>query len=526
MALMPFFCLPALAQQPPCVIGGTVVDSASNRPVARARVMASGSYSLVRLTGEQGDFCFEKLDVGEYRVLVQKPGYEETEHGVVLAVEETGVINPLAIRMTPYAIIAGMVLDDSGEPLSGAEVTVWNRVRGKTGWGPEEVESRNSDNHGAFRFSELAPGTYYLSVNQAENDEHGSAFPMVGSDGQPLLEKPVETFYAGAFSFGGATPLELKAGQHADSLVLTLKKTRLRRVSGRIAYPPRSAFLTYEGESETGRGAEGAIPIARDGTFVKLGLPPAHYTLRLNDGPQAIAQKEVDLTIGDAQGVTLEPIVTVDIPVVFHTEGKGPAFLPRAPGGAPSVLVREDSGEPIVLQTVGDRAYRFAAVPLGVYRLELAMAGQSLYLKGVSYGGETQTGNKVDLRSARTGGLELTFSAKVASVQGRAVPPSGEAGENQSTDLTVILVGADVSIALETGTDQKGRFQMRTVPPGKYRLFAIEGFDDGVWGSPELAKALAAKSVEVELKESEKKQVSVTIISAGEWNAALKKIGE
>jgi hypothetical protein len=82
-----------------------------------------------------------------------------------------------------------------------------------------------------------------------------------------------------------------------------------------------------------------------------------------------------------------------------------------------------------------------------------------------------------------------------------------------------------VRIAGHAGTDQKGRFRMAGVAPGKYRLFAIEGFDDDRWGSPELAKVLEAKSVELELKESDKKQVSVTVISAGEWAAAVKKIG-
>jgi hypothetical protein len=63
------------------------------------------------------------------------------------------------------------------------------------------------------------------------------------------------------------------------------------------------------------------------------------------------------------------------------------------------------------------------------------------------------------------------------------------------------------------------------VAPGKYRLFAIEGFDDEEWGSPELAKVLQAKSVELQLKESDKRQVSVTAITAGEWAAAVKKTG-
>jgi hypothetical protein len=94
----------------------------------------------------------------------------------------------------------------------------------------------------------------------------------------------------------------------------------------------------------------------------------------------------------------------------------------------------------------------------------------------------------------------------------------------------VILVdeandGEPARIAGATGTDQKGRFRLPGVAPGKYRLFAIEGFDDEEWGSPELAKVLQAKSVELQLKESDKRQVSVTAITAGEWAAAVKKTG-
>jgi hypothetical protein len=185
------------------------------------------------------------------------------------------------------------------------------------------------------------------------------------------------------------------------------------------------------------------------------------------------------------------------------------------------MLVRDGSDEAVGLQVADDGTYRFPGVERGIYRLHIQLAGQKLYLKGVTYGGETLTGNKLDLRTARAGGLEITLSSNVAEVQGRVATP-----EEESDDLTVILVDEAERIAGETGTDQKGRFRMAGVAPGRYRLFAIEDFDDNVWGSPELEKVLAAKSVEVELKESDKKQVSVTVISAHEWAEAVKKIGE
>jgi len=527
-ASIALFGFQALAQQHVCIIGGAVVDSSSNQPIARARVLVTASYSLMRITDDEGKFCFDSLDKGNYVLTVQKAGYLPAAHGVSLAVEENSEVKPVAVRMTRYGSVGGMVLDDRGESLPGADVTVWDRVRGKTGWGPEEVDSVNADARGSFRFNGLPPGTYYLSVSEADPMEHKHVFPFVDSEGDPPLEREVETFYSQSFTFSGATPVELQAGQQINDLAVTLKKTRLRSVSGRIANPPKSGVLDYYGESETGAVSTGAIPIAHDGTFVQVDLPPVRCTIRLFDGQRLIAHKEVDLTTGDALAITLEPIETIDVPVTFHTEGRGPAFRPRGPSAGKSLLVREGSDEAVALEIAPDGTYRFAGVEPAVYRLQLALADQALYLKGVSYGGETVTGSKLDLHSARQGGLELIFSAKVASLQGRAVAPSGAEGD-ENQNLTVILVdeakGSAASIASQTGTDQKGRFQMHKVPPGKYRLYAIEKFDEATW-RPEAVEALAGKSVELELKESEKKLVSVPIISADEWNAVLKKLGE
>ena len=145
----------------------------------------------------------------------------------------------------------------------------------------------------------------------------------------------------------------------------------------------------------------------------------------------------------------------------------------------------------------------------GIYRLQLALAGQKLYLKGVTYGGEAPPKDKIDLRSAREGGLEVTLSSNVAEVEGRAsVCEDGSGGP-------IVILASGANVANEAGTDQRGRFRMPTVAPGKYRLYAIEDFDDDDWGNPELAKALEAKAVKLALKENQKKQVSVTAIRAG-----------
>lgn len=513
--VLAILCLRALAQDAaPCAVSGVVTDEATNKPVVRARVIATtNTYSFLQLTEERGRFCFKELTPADYHLLVQMPGYVELFHPVTLAVEQDSPVKPLAIRITRSSSISGTVLDADGELQPGADVTVWERTR----TGPNQVHSATTDARGSFHMSQLAPGIYYLSAKYEDQDDRTS-LPFADSHGRMPRTKEIETFYSASFTFSGATPVEVKAGEQIKNMVLTLGKAALRRVTGRIADLPHSGFLTYYSETETGSGEGGAIPIASDGTFVKADLPPAKYTFLLGDGRKAIALKEVDLTLGDAAGITLDRIETADIPTVIRTEGKGPEFRPR-PGTSDFMLVQAGSNEAMGLEAVNDGTYRFSGVPRGIYQLHVELAEHQLYVKNVTYGGETQTGDKIDLRSAREGGLEITLSPNVAKLQG-SVAISDDASE----ELTIVLVDG-AQIIHETGTDQKGRFQIAAVAPGKYRLYAIEGFDDGEWGRPELAKALEAKSVELELKESETKQVSVPAISAGEWAAALKKLG-
>jgi hypothetical protein len=509
-ALAAMLCLRAMGQEaPPCAIGGTVTDNANATPVERARVIAEGvSYSLLTLTDDHGHFCFSNL-TGEYHLIVQKTGFSEVRHPVSLAVESDTPLKPLSIRLERYGSLSGTVLDAAGELLPGAAVTVYQRTRAGAG----QVDDTATDANGFFHISQLPPGAYYLSA-KLEEEGNRYALPFANEGGHLVREKDMETFYSGSSSLAGATPVEIKSGQPVDNLVLTLRKVHLRRVMGTAADLAHAGFLTYR--SVTGPDGYGAIPIAKDGTFAKVDFFPSKYTLALTDGKKTVARKDVDLTSGDALNITLDPIETVDIPAVVRTEGKGPAFRSGAHSDT-LVLFPDGSDEGSTLETSGDGTYRFPGIVRGIYRLELW--GTQLFLKSVTYGGETQTEGKIDLRRDRPGGLEITLSSNVAEVQGKVALSADEAD-----DLTVILVDG-AHVVHQAHTDQKGRFRIPSVAPGKYRLFAIEDFDGDDWGNPELQKTLESKSVALELKENEKKQVSVPAISAGEWAAALKKLG-
>ena len=72
------------------------------------------------------------------------------------------------------------------------------------------------------------------------------------------------------------------------------------------------------------------------------------------------------------------------------------------------------------------------------------------------------------------------------------------------------------SLGQLAGTDENGRFQFQGLRPGKYRIYAWEEFEDGAQFDPGVTGPFQARSVAIEVKEGERKEVAVTRISVDE----------
>jgi hypothetical protein len=256
--------------------------------------------------------------------------------------------------------------------------------------------------------------------------------------------------------------------------------------------------------------------IGKDGSVSMHNLIPGKYSLRTF--ATASVEMDVDLTDGDVDGLVLTPTRSFGVRIVVLNGPKSSHQFP--------VRAREMGTGDVRGSALGkaDGSYDLRGLKPGVYWLD--WNGKEGYLKSLIIDGQARADTMLDVRSGAPGLVQAVFSPNLAQMSGHV--ERGEAAPGLLA-TTVVWMDEERSRAEALGgsvkAEQGGQFQLEQMPPGKYRLFAIEGFDGDMWGSPELAAALRERSVVVELRESDKKQVTVPLISAEEWDKALRKVG-
>ena len=145
----------------------------TGRPVKRARVIvAGGGRPRAATTDEQGRFRITALPAGTYSITATKTGFVDGAFGQRRALR-TGTPVELAdgqqradvdLKLSRGGVITGRVLDEDGEPLARAMVSVLRQqyVRGEKQLTPAGADQ--SDDRGQFRVFGLPPGDYYVSA--------------------------------------------------------------------------------------------------------------------------------------------------------------------------------------------------------------------------------------------------------------------------------------------------------------------------------------------------------------------------
>jgi len=503
---------------------GSVFNSLTGEPIRGALVQIYFHGQSSMLTGPDGKFQFDGLPLGQTTITVRKPGFfseddfEPNARGQLLAATGPNS-SPVVLKLIPEGVIYGRISEEDGEPIEGlpVEVLVQHLQNGKKVWDrrPQAV----TDEDGNFRIAELQPGSYFLSAGPSRNPVTFPAkLSQPGAQGIPLVYYPVGSELA------AAAPISIASGKRVE-INLTLSPQPFYRLSGSISGYAPDQPLNLQLRNSAG------IPLpynwrfdSASGTFRILWVPAGVYTLHADalDSHGHSLTASVPLTVNaDLSGLHLILLPTVTIPIRMSViasrsgaerfgdqENYFPAYVQLVAHNAGlfelrygSQQVGEKGASSLELQNIAPGTYSVEVNPNGPFYVQSATSGTINLLESdlpVAPGASPQP-------------IEITLRDDVASLSGNV------SFDNQPLSATILAFSEHASAPLRIQpTDPNGGFQLSLLPPGTYKILAVDHLDRLEYANPEAVKKYLSNAREVTLSPDQSAKIDLELVKVGE----------
>ncbi len=520
-ALLLFAALPMLPQPAPSRpaypgaapatgpyrIAGTVVNGATGEPVQRATValLAEGDSHTVASVASDGEgrFAFEHLPAGKYQLTASKRGlrtafydeHDEFSTAIVTGPDED--TEHLTFRLTPGAVLRGVVSADGGDPVEGARVMLFERPKHhQPGDRITQLDVVNTDDTGAYEFANLAAGEYLLAVTAqpwyALHSATGGSRSGQSNDATAALDVayPV-TYYDSTTEEASAIPIVVAGGGREEANInlhavpaLHLSIAAPHKQDGSIARPElRQTIFGTQVSAESA----GLFDALQTGTTEFNGIAPGHYELVQGDPPRIA---ELDATVSQQ----VDPgagVPTFNIAGTLRADNG--STLPDELNLTLSLLDGSHGQNQFVTAARRGR-FVFEAVPSGSWSLAAESGGKMLPVVSIAQGGAVHAGSLLTLRDRP---LSLVVAVREGST--RIEGFAREDGKGFAGAM-VLLAPKDKAVwqpfVRRDQSDSDGSFALRDVAPGEYTVVAIEDGWALDWSRPEaMSRYLAGGTV-------------------------------
>ena len=556
------------------VISGRVVDAGTGRPISAAIVSVSqgvgrenpaGPLGGRVLTGADGRFVFRDLAPSSFSVTAIKGGYADGASGrrrpggptqavVLTPTQRTANVD---VRMWKNGAIAGMVIDEAGEPLVGARVSALALTSAfpQPQYTPTMLVAY-ADDRGMYRFSNVTAGEYLvmsptpllsLKSSSAGTGGLGAALgrggdvfatsdalipigrgviiPPMTRDGRLQVYPP--TLHPSASSPAQASRVSVASGEERTGIDVQLTAVVTARVSGIIAGASEGADVRIQLVPPGGADFPGEFigPVSipdSTGAFVFPAVVPGAYTLRATQsttGPGGAQTQWIEMPLavaGDTDGVTATMSPPLRVAARLQFEGNTPAPAIQAPRFtnlfsldpvdriAPAVIYRSEvSNDVVTLSAPGP----------GRYRVRVANSPPGWMFKAAMLNGVDVSETPFDV-TRDVSSLVLVFTDRWSGMSGTVVGAGADTATVVAftTDTQLWQApGANPRRLRGTRATARGQFGFGSLPPGEYYVAAIRDEDAGDWRDPATLEAISRVATRVGISEGEHRTISLEL---------------
>ena len=528
-------------------IEGTAIHAVTREPLSNVHVRLvaatfggiTGAYGA--MSDRTGHFSIATIRPGTYILLPERAGFlhVQAKGGASIpniTIKPGEALTGYQLEMTPRAVIAGRVVDEAGDPVQGVRVQTVPVTPGSTPVVLMQAPNPGTDDRGEFRLI-AAAGKYYVQAT-VNGPMGGNERPEIRSDGTSEAIYAT-TFYPSSIRKDRATVVEAVAGKEAGGIEIRLARQQQGlSISGVVSGIPegtwRGSVVMQTGENAQRITSGRSTAPAADGKFRFDGLQPGFYRMWAiyNDGSKTqLVSRTMEWQLENTEIANVEFVLApgVELSGSLRMEGEG------AGGAAPKRKVKLEPTTGYFFVNLGmtggevdgDGGFRIGNIVPGKYRVKVEPLAENAYLKTLEIDGVAVNNGVADLsKVARGASAKLTIGSNGAQISGRVLDANGEP---MLTNVVMIFLARDAEDIpmVGNGTAQAspdGKYSIKAVVPGKYRLFAVDAFQiAGLISDVDMFKKMFARGEEIEFKEGDRITKDLKVIPVEDPNAKPKK---
>jgi hypothetical protein len=517
-----------------------LIDTARTRGIAtntaefQAALTAfrTGNTLRAAVSDSAGRFVIRDVPPGTYTVTAEREGYfgGTVNNASNTAATSTAVVTAggnasVSISMIAGATISGRVVID-GAPQVGANVQAFS-ITYQNGYQVlQQAVSRTTDDRGEYRLFFLPPGEYLVAASPRQVGR--PSIVTAGAASVPSPSQLVRTFYPGTADSASALALRTRGSEEIPGIDIAIRTEKTYKVSGKVVnYVPLNAlrdqaiplgrggaistpiitsdvgFALHDPEVPDDMGGRtiGAIQLRPSGNalsadFEVTGVLPGSYDWRASvqevpaDGvlQPSTAIIPIEVRGSDVTGLVLEIYQTVPVTGTVTIDGSAPARSPvrvwlQVEGASAKRPGYQQIASRVVQADAQTGSFTIPGIQIGRFHLMLGNGlSPDLYIEDVRQSGQSVFDAGFVMTRDTPAPLQVSLRSGAGTVEGTVLDASKKPVGGASIALIPPASSRQNRARYQTATsDATGRFFIRNVIPGDYKIFAWPDVDGGAY---------------------------------------------